>query len=123
MESQTGTIAVSPTPEQLMLIGGLCLAKEQVQWAKAKIKPAKKMVGSAIKDDKTFGMFEDCGSYYQEELALKKAKLAQTVEMKKSLEKFYKLKMHEYFQKFLQGLAALQQYAVHLVPGKKKTSD
>ena len=66
-----------------------------VRWLEQRCKELKAEVEAAEKNVRAFGMYEDCGPGYYEQLAEAKAELRQAVSIKISTEKYMKKLRHE----------------------------
>ena len=68
--------------------------KDCVKWIKKKIKEEKEQLKIAVKDEKSFGMYDDCGPAYRREVERTELRIQSLVEVKISLEKYMKLLRH-----------------------------
>lgn len=69
--------------------------KDVVKWLEEECKKAKKEIEEAQEDKRKFGIFEDCGDFYETELLLAKKKLETLVQVKISTEKYMKKLRHQ----------------------------
>ncbi len=69
--------------------------KDIVKWLEGQIKEQKAVVERAERDNRSLGMYEDCGDYYRENLAVARAKMDTLVSVKISTEKYMKKLRHE----------------------------
>lgn len=69
--------------------------KDIVKWMEEQIKVQKASVEDAKRSVRAFGMYEDCGSSYYEQLAVEEGKLNAMVSWKISTEKYMKKLRHQ----------------------------
>ena len=69
--------------------------KDIVQWLEEQCKKAKLEVENAKTDKRNFGMYEDCGEFYETELLLAEKHLKTLVQVKISTEKYMKKLRHQ----------------------------
>lgn len=86
------------TAEQVFLLGQVACAHSNRKFTRAKAKNAVKAYSEAAGMHRSFGMFSDCGSYYEERKAVAQAELDAAASTKRSAEKYYKKLCHEYLE-------------------------
>lgn len=69
--------------------------KDVVKWLEEECKKAKKDIEQAREDKRSFGIFEDCGEFYETELLLAEQRLKTLVQVKISTEKYMKKLRHQ----------------------------
>lgn len=69
--------------------------KDIVKWLEEQCKEAKKDMLQAKEDKRQFGIFEDCGEFYETEYLLAEKKLETLVQVKISTEKYMKKLRHQ----------------------------
>lgn len=64
-------------------------------WFRQQIKDQKKVVAEAESLNREFGIFEDCGDFYHEQLAVERSKLDLLISIRIRTEKYMKKLKHE----------------------------
>lgn len=69
--------------------------KDCVKQTEKKIKEEKKLLEIDKKDYQSFGMYDDCGSIYEQHVIKREARIEVLIEQKISLEKYMRKLRHE----------------------------
>ena len=69
--------------------------KDIVKWLEGQINEQKAEIERAERENRSYGMYEDCGDFYREKLVEARTKLNTLVSVKISTEKYMKKLRHE----------------------------